>query len=208
MRRARLLFQVVVPAILCIALGSFLGCSPETRYKTLSFFFDGVPVPKGVEGDADAKGKVCQHKPYLENKCGACHPRDTVEMDISRPMDIGDLSSNLCLRCHDKVRAQYAVMHGPVASTECLLCHVPHESTIAHLLRTEAPRLCVQCHVPEVMVPLRPEHQDPKADCLSCHVGHGGPKHGLLREKRPATTRPSTRPAVALAAAPEPGAAR
>ena len=40
--------SILFTATLCIALGTFLGCSPEKKYKVLSFFFDGVPMPAGV----------------------------------------------------------------------------------------------------------------------------------------------------------------
>lgn len=194
MERARRWCRLVLAAILAIALGGFLGCSPQKRYEVLSFFFDGVPVPQGVQGSADAKLTIYHHKPYADGKCGACHTSDVVEMDISRPMTISEVPSSTCLRCHEKVRGEYPVMHGPVSATECLMCHAPHDSTVAHLLKAAAPLVCVQCHTPDTMVPRRPEHQDEKSDCLSCHVAHGGPKHGLLQTT--STTRPATRPAV------------
>ena len=33
------------------------GCSPESHYKTLSFFFDGVPPPGGTPADSGAGGR-------------------------------------------------------------------------------------------------------------------------------------------------------
>ena len=54
MQRARLYYRVVLAAILCIALGSFWGCSPQKRYQVLSFFFDGVPAPGGARGGSAA----------------------------------------------------------------------------------------------------------------------------------------------------------
>lgn len=199
MRRARSCFQVILVAILCIALGSFLGCSPQKRYQVLSFFFDGVPVPGGAQGGGGGEGGrpiAYTHKPYAEGKCGSCHASDELEMTVDRPTNLTAISSSVCLKCHAKIPAEYSVMHGPVASAQCLLCHAPHQSAVPHLLNAPAPRLCVQCHAPETMIPRRPEHQDEKADCLSCHSGHGGTAHGLLRANAPATTRPATQPAV------------
>jgi len=59
------------------------GCgSPRERYRTLSFFFDGVPDPDApkVVRTAAATGPavaahpiISRHKPYVENKCDLCH---------------------------------------------------------------------------------------------------------------------------------------
>lgn len=188
---------VVFAAILCIAIGGILGCSPQKRYEVLTFFFDGVPVPGGAQGvGANAQLVNYLHKPYAEGKCGSCHASDDVEMSITEPTRIGEMTSSICLKCHDKIPGEYPVMHGPVATAECMMCHSPHESGVPHLLKATAPRICIQCHTPELMTPRRSEHQDEKADCLKCHSGHGGPRHGLLRPLQ-ATTRPSvatTRP--------------
>ena len=120
-----------------------------------------------------------------------------MDMSISQAVNISDISSSVCIKCHEKVLTAYPVMHGPVVSGECLMCHAPHDSTVAHLLKGAAPRVCTQCHTPENMVPVRPEHKDEKADCLTCHFGHGGPSRGLIRPKGPvagAATQPAVSP--------------
>jgi predicted CXXCH cytochrome family protein len=181
-----------------LALG---GCSSEKRYKVLSFFFDGVPDPNAPKltpeeqlalQEQGANGNVPKpagftHKPYADNQCNACHENARGSFD-----DFQKLSSDVCLKCHDKLRDQYPVMHGPVAAAECNICHVPHESSIAHLLRDPAPAVCVQCHQPELLSPVPVEHLDPQKSCLDCHSGHGGPKHGLL--KAVALGSPTTKP--------------
>ncbi len=190
MRKSRFGHRVACAAIFCIAVGSFLGCSPEKRYKVLSFFFDGVPLPRGVEAE-EGQQIVYPHKPYAEGKCISCHASNQMDLSITQPTNISGVSSSVCLNCHGKIPSQYEVMHGPVSSGECLLCHNPHESSVKHLLVASAPRVCTQCHTPEVMTPRRSEHQDEKASCLNCHFGHGGPAHGLLRPTPPATTEPA-----------------
>jgi predicted CXXCH cytochrome family protein len=189
MQRARLCYHVVFAAVLCIALGSFLGCSPQKRYKVLSFFFDGVPIPQGTQGAAGQPAMYI-HKPYADGKCGSCHDTDQMELSISQPTNIKNISSSVCLKCHGKVPTQFPVMHGPVAAGACLMCHAPHSSSTAHLLQAPAPRICVQCHTPGGTLTQRPEHKDAKADCLSCHFGHGGTKHGMLRANEPAVPQP------------------
>lgn len=183
MQRAKLWNKIIFAALFCAALASFFGCSQQKRYDVLTFFFDGVPNPGGVKGGPAPVAYV--HKPYAENKCGSCHASDDIDMSISRAVDIAEIPPTVCLKCHQGVTTEYPVMHGPVVSVQCLLCHAPHDSTLPYLLTGTSPRLCGQCHTPENMVPVRPEHNDAKADCLSCHFGHGGPSHGLLRPKQP-----------------------
>ena len=175
--------------VLFLTLVLFGGCSSEKRYKVLSFFFDGVPNPNAPpltpeqefaaqqsQGGNAPKLLSITHKPYGDNQCNACHENARGNFD-----DFQKLSSDVCLKCHDKVRDQFPVMHGPVAAAECNICHVPHESSIPHLLRDNAPAVCVQCHQPELLSPTPIEHVTAEKSCLDCHSGHGGPKHGLLK---------------------------
>ena len=37
-----------VVACVCTAAMLAMGCNPTARYKVLSFFFDGVPIPQSV----------------------------------------------------------------------------------------------------------------------------------------------------------------
>ena len=191
---------IVLSTIVASVLSS--GCSSEKRYKVLSFFFDGVPDPNApavATGDQDefggqragngsgaAKPVAFMHKPYGDNQCSACHENARGNFD-----DFQKLSSDVCLKCHDKVRDEFPVMHGPVAAAECNLCHVPHESSIPHLLRDAAPTVCVQCHQPELLSPTPREHLLPDKSCLDCHTGHGSDKHGLLKPNIALMTWPS-----------------
>ena len=179
---------VALLALLVVAV-AFNGCSRGQRYRTLSFFFDGVPDPyappkiPGQEDDASQQGVggaakvfVVLHKPYRDNRCNECHTNTGGNFE-----DFQKLESTICLKCHQKVQTEYPVMHGPVVVTECNICHVPHESSIPHLLRDTAPTVCVQCHQPELLSPNPKEHLMPNKSCLDCHSGHGGQKHGLLK---------------------------
>ena len=205
------------PAVTCIALALLLavigltlcgGCSPDGRYKTLSFFFDGVPDPHAPPGSAAARGekdefapnavvqKVYLHKPYAdgmkdEKKCQVCHVGASGGFE-----NFTSVSSNVCLKCHKDKLTQYPVMHGPVAAVECTFCHAAHESTIPGMLNWEAPRVCVQCHTQDLLSAKPPEHLLPDSKCLTCHSGHGGPKHKMLRADLAAATA-TTRPAPA-----------
>jgi hypothetical protein len=80
-----------VYAIAIVAILSMLavGCSVRKNYKTLSFFFDGVPDPNAPvkassasanaaagPNDQTAPMKLYRHKPYAEGKCDQCHATD------------------------------------------------------------------------------------------------------------------------------------
>ena len=203
-------------AALLAALGS-MGCNSENRYRTLSFFFDGVPNPNtssaraggGAGGAIDEFApnavvqKVYIHKPYADGmadakKCRVCHEGAGSEFESFQAV-----TSDVCLKCHKDKLTQYPVMHGPVTAVECTLCHAAHESTIPGMLNFAAPKVCVQCHDRELLSPNPPEHLAADSKCLSCHFGHGGPSHKLLRATWNAArvAPPATRPAGAPAGA-------
>jgi len=181
------------------------GCSSDARYRTLSFFFDGVPDPHAPAGSAAARGekdefaanapiiKAYIHKPYADGKCNACHTGQATGYE-----SYSAVGADTCLKCHKDKLTQYPVMHGPVVAVECTICHAAHESTVPGMLNFDAPRVCVQCHDRDLLGSNPPEHLLPDSKCLSCHVGHGGAKHKMLRADaiaiappRAATTRPN-----------------
>jgi len=172
------------------------GCSPEKHYKTLSFFFDGVPNPAaaktGFTARRGASGKpIFIHKPFADEKCNACH------LNTDDIFARAKVRANVCVECHAAVKIEHRVMHGPVVNDACILCHTPHTSPNEHLLRTPAPKVCLQCHEIPSLSKFTPEHADSKGNCLSCHSGHGGSNHKL--QKALATTRkfvPATLPAT------------
>jgi predicted CXXCH cytochrome family protein len=187
-----------IAAIFTIATVA-LGCSVRDNYKTLSFFFDGVPDPNApviaavTASSSDpldpmARPKMYRHKPYAEQKCNECHTADKKQLIT--------LGNDLCVRCHqDKLKA-YPVMHAPVSSGQCMWCHEPHESDQPHLIKTLSSSLCLQCHDRELLPDNNAAHLSEQANCISCHLGHGGTRASMLREDNP------TAPAVPLAALP------
>jgi len=173
-------------------LGLWAGCTvTKTNYKTLSFFFDGVPDPDaaskanaGAPGDTTLAVAVVQHKPFLEENCESCHKTQY------RPSR-NDPSS--CLACHDKVLNQHQWTHGAVAGGACLWCHSPHESARKWLLRAPDRKLCMQCHSASMMNgDTVPAHADPKSGCIECHFGHGGETSLMLKPGATATSPPAS----------------
>lgn len=198
----------------CVIAGAcvWAGCTvTKTNYKTLSFFFDGVPDPeatlqKGAPGDTTIAVAVVQHKPFLEEKCEACHKTQY------RPSR-NDPSA--CLSCHDKVMNQHEWTHGAVAGGACLWCHSPHESARKWLLRAPDRKLCMQCHSAALLTgDTVPAHADSTSGCVDCHYGHGGKTAVMLKPGATATTKPPPEsaetqqpmPATATPATPEPAA--
>src|SRR5262245_6926225 len=141
----------VLVAALVIAATALVwaGCAVTARnYKTLSFFFDGVPDPTAIPKAGSLVGArtpaaVVVHRPYGEERCAECHK------GRARP---GRNDSTLCLQCHAGVGSEHEHMHGPVAAVACLWCHAPHESRYASLLRGPDRTVCTQCHTPAMLV--------------------------------------------------------
>jgi predicted CXXCH cytochrome family protein len=172
---------------LTTALVGALSCTAEKRYRTLSFFFDGVPPPGAHEETkpgaktpkaASAPGGAStaaaftgsEHEPARNEKgCANCHNRDS-SFALLKPR------AELCVTCHADKTRQYPVMHGPVAVGACAECHDPHRSSLPHLLRTPSPKLCFQCHDPTPAGAKPPRCARPSDDarCTDCHNPHGG----------------------------------
>jgi predicted CXXCH cytochrome family protein len=183
-------YALVLWPFLILVMLLALGCSVnKSNYKTLSFFFDGVPDPSApiMASSASSNGpaaagdvkpvKLFQHKPYSDGKCTECHTADKKQLVT--------VKAELCLKCHQPTIDQYPTMHGPVAVGECLWCHEPHESDSPRLLKTSAPELCLQCHDQSLLPADIKPHQSDQANCLECHTGHGGSKPSMLLVDNP-----------------------
>ncbi len=193
---------VLGPLAVCVVLILLGGCAPANRYRTLSFFFDGVPNPDApptpaiaplpmatpasaaaaaAEAVAARPGPRVYHKPYTEFQCNRCHGRDpgTSGQLLLKPVEEG-----LCADCHRDIAKDARYVHAPVLVNACLQCHEPHVSNGPHLLLKTVPNVCARCHYPKDLSSGE-HHRDaaPPTDstCLSCHLPHGGPRRHLLR---------------------------
>jgi len=161
------------------------GCSPETRYRTLSFFFDGVPKPGeqaapaapgsspgARSADASAKTPYKTHGPYDAKLCEACHLRGGGKLVL--PVE------QLCLYCHElNIRKKH--VHGPVASGGCRVCHLPHGSGHAFLLVSEPTTFCFYCH-DKAAVDAEEVHRTARGtQCTQCHDPHSADSEYLLK---------------------------
>lgn len=161
-----------------------MGCNPTSRYKVLSFFFDGVPplrVTEATQGENGALAKpaaqsrkvVAQgHGPYAARLCGACHESAaTNALVVPR--------EQLCFKCHE-FRMDKKYIHGPLASGGCTACHDPHSSQYRYLLVSESDGFCLHCHDRQALARTA-AHAGVEEQCTACHDAHMSDKKYLLR---------------------------
>lgn len=175
-----------------------LACAPdpETRYRVLSYFFDGVPDPNApapaveptITGDAltavDSAGPAgpevpikrmfYAHTPYRKNQCGGCHNRRTGRM--FRPLGEG-----LCVGCHRDLVKDLPYLHGPAVVNACAFCHHYHGSSHPKMLLDEASRLCFRCHERDDLTVGEHHTTVDQETCVACHDAHGGTDRFFLK---------------------------
>lgn len=171
------------------------GCTVEQTYKTLVFFFDGVPPleknatqsinsPQKLVADLEKEQpekkeeqlKLNIHKPYLDRKCELCH---TPNRELLAPMP------GLCYKCHKDYQEQFAFVHAPVLSGNCTKCHNQHLSELPKLLIREGQDLCLFCHSKTMNYVGKYHNNLGDGGCTLCHNPHGGKDKNLIRENVP-----------------------
>lgn len=178
-KRLAVLSVLVFPVLIC-------GCEPKTesQYKTLSFFFDGVPDParraaeelrkeqeKEESGKKQVKRVQAQHAPFAAKQCDGCHRKSTNALVL--PID------QLCFRCHS-LDTSKKYTHGPVASGGCRICHSPHGSGFPFLLVAKPEEFCFYCH-DKKSVSRNEKHAGLTEECTACHEAHSSDDRYLLR---------------------------
>lgn len=169
-----------------------VNCSVQKHYKTLSFFFDGVPNPAAdtlIQNNTSIQQVIADsaslalrtpetyaHEPYRARQCELCH--STTSM--------GTLTNNqpeLCYQCHDNLSNNYSVLHGPVDAGLCTECHNPHTSPNSKLLTQTGENLCFTCHDAETVKQDNMHTVSDEKQCISCHNPHGGDNEFVLRRE-------------------------
>jgi predicted CXXCH cytochrome family protein len=170
------------------------GCSSAYRYKTLSFFFDGVPNP-ATELNNQSKDTIINvktsdvfaqnptsklppkmnfHAPYQDKACESCH-------DQSKMGKLNKDMPELCYQCHENLNNKYKVLHSPVEGGQCIACHNPHSSVNENLLLRTGQSLCLYCHDSKQIMETDVHLEIGEANCTDCHNPHGGEDRNVLR---------------------------
>jgi predicted CXXCH cytochrome family protein len=169
--------------VLILFISVLAGCEARSRYKTLSFFFDGVPDPDKVSAASGAAGQKgsgktaskpprdLSHGPYAAKMCEACHERSSNALVL--PL------KDLCFKCH-RLNIQKKYIHGPVAAGGCRICHEPHSSGRPFLLVSEPQKFCFYCHE-EKAVLANEVHKGMDASCTDCHDAHSADNRYFLK---------------------------
>lgn len=170
------------------------ACSVQEHYRTLSFFFDGVPSPKSIRQAAvadslqaatpaaDSSAIFAQaitptsfvHQPYLDKKCDNCH--NSGNMSSTK-----QLMPELCYQCHTDFATLYTFEHGPSAAGYCTQCHHPHQSKEEKLLVRSGSGLCLQCHDTLLIAENQFHNLSAETNCTTCHNPHGSNNHSLMQ---------------------------
>ena len=169
-----------------------VSCDEVERYKTLTFFFDGVP-PLGQEGlqeelinsyfqeSTQTRPKQLWYVHEPQKDCTLCHGRRKQLRGFSLQVRLTAPVPKLCYGCHADYTVSAPFVHGPVAVGQCLFCHNQHKSKIEHLLKEPEPKLCYLCHDINT-VELMPAHfTNQQFACTGCHNAHASPVKALLK---------------------------
>lgn len=177
--------RTILVSFCLLLVAAIIGCTRETRHRTLTFFFDGVPALDGREETATT-GPIHQlaafnqtfrnpaslpspilssHKPFTERKCGECHLPDS-PTQLVMPLE------DLCIECHGETVKEKGWNHGPVEAGACIFCHDYHQSTEPHLLLRQSDALCYQCHLEEDLEFAEEHNTAEDWECLDCHDAH------------------------------------
>ena len=172
---------------LCVAIGC---ATPEERYRTLSFFFDDVPLPESMRPGPEPEPAATASEQETEAprprepapewtihapECEECHTSKSTSLTYAEP-------PALCWDCHDDSDFVDAVPHGPFAAGACLQCHSPHKSQYPSLLRSAPSELCGECHDATTYLSLDAHRTTRGEDCIGCHDPHAGPERYMLHE--------------------------
>ncbi|MDH4202811.1 MAG: hypothetical protein OEV87_07940 [Phycisphaerae bacterium] len=196
--------------LLLMFFAGVIGCDRTTRYKVLTFFFEGVPSPdakyiqskpkdtilssadrlKAVKSAnvlvLDSLGQRRSSRHSIAKDCAQCHAGDL----RSGRQELKTLLPKLCYSCHTDLYQESDYLHGPINVGECVFCHEPHQSAYVHLQKAPEPQLCYRCHQREdiATIPDHPEYLEKV--CTDCHNPHGSPVPHLLKVDRQEQTDP------------------
>ncbi|MCC7147061.1 MAG: hypothetical protein IT443_11505 [Phycisphaeraceae bacterium] len=173
-RRGR---KVLVFGCVCgCVLSLLVGCSPEKKYRVLSFFFDGVPVPPGME-EAQA-----QTQPVVGPWGIKMDPNDPRAAEFVRAAAEANEPTQQPTTAEEP-KIEY--LHAPYRDRLCIECHAGSDSYQAPKAGAE---VCAQCHATQSKTEVSDWVHGPvnSGDCLQCHLPHKSNYRSLLTMDQPA----------------------
>jgi len=185
--------SITAAAMVC-AFFVFLGCDRQSRYKVLTFFFEGVPDPNAVRAKAavsvstgidentktiiiekpktPAELALYKQKHHSRHKflkdCDKCHEGGlrTGIKELRQPMP------DLCYSCHKDFSRLGKYLHGPINVGECVFCHDLHGTLYIKLQKEPQPKLCYNCHRRESISEIENHKKVLDLICTECHDPH------------------------------------
>jgi predicted CXXCH cytochrome family protein len=179
--------------MLLIFFGVFVvSCDEVEHYKTLTFFFDGVPPPRqeglqeelakaNFQKSAQTSPKQLWYVHEPQKDCTLCHGRRRQQRGFSLQVRLTAPVPKLCYGCHPDYTVSAPFVHGPVAVGQCLFCHNQHKSKIEHLLKEPEPKLCYLCHDINTIELIPAHFKNQQFACTGCHNAHASPVKALLK---------------------------
>ncbi len=184
---------ISIALILLVFFGMFVvSCDEVEHYKTLSFFFDGVPPPtqEGLQEElvnanfqetAQTGPKQLWYVHEPQKDCTLCHGRRRQQRGFSLQVRLTAPVPKLCYGCHADYTVSASFVHGPVAVGQCLFCHNQHKSKNEHLLKEPEPKLCYLCHDINTIELIPAHFTNQQFACTGCHNAHASPVKALLK---------------------------
>lgn len=177
--------SLVTTIFLVVAAGAVVGgCSRETRYEILTFFFTGVPPLDAPETAADGKKETDSKNAALTatEKHAAKLLQRRKDRLATLPWIHGPYGANDCGRCH-AFGASRVFRKSAVQSTAPTLGGATQERLIV-----PKQELCFGCHGTKTAEiadarGLRIHGPVAAGECTACHSPHGAPRRYMLRMK-------------------------
>lgn len=147
----------------------FLACSPQERYKTLQFFFDGVPT---LPGRTEEGVKVVKPTPP---------PKRVVKTDIDlTSMTLGSLPSLKGSEGFSRRRliGGEGFSHQKMPRDKCLVCHTEENGLQPKMEMSQ--KFCDPCHGEERRTKQWNHGVINFGQCGPCHEGGHSGKHNPL----------------------------
>jgi DmsE family decaheme c-type cytochrome len=127
--------------------------------------------------------------PFSEHSMGEVSCSDCHKLHLSSRQTLeGEEINQLCLDCHDEVRARFSFRSRhpvPEGKMLCVDCHSPHGSQAEKGIKAmDQKGLCINCHG-QLAGPYTFEHADVTDECTTCHNPHGSVFAGMLSYQEP-----------------------